>query len=288
MAKLLLGKAVNEAINHRVSQKVDFLKRQGIAPRLAIVRCGDNPSDVAYEKGAVKKAGVVGIETQRIVLPESISKADLISQLHSLNQDESVDGVLLLRPLPKHLRADEGEIVNALDYRKDVDCMTDLSNAGVYLGKEIGFPPCTPSAVMEILDYYGIDVKGKNITVIGRSLVVGKPVAMMLMARHATVTICHTRTVDVAAIARRADIIVSAAGALGSLGADFVREGQIIIDVSVNWDPGKRDGQGGMAGDAVFEEIEPIVEAITPVPGGVGAVTTSVLMEHVVKAAEGK
>ena len=139
---------------------------------------------------------------------------------------------------------------------------------------------------MKILDFYGIDLKGKNVVVIGRSLVVGKPVTMMLMGRHATVTVCHTRTVDVAGIASKADIIVTSAGVLRSLTKDFVKPGQVVIDVSINWDPDKKDGQGGIAGDAVFEEVEPIVDAITPVPGGVGAVTTSVLMEHVVKAAE--
>jgi methylenetetrahydrofolate dehydrogenase (NADP+)/methenyltetrahydrofolate cyclohydrolase len=139
---------------------------------------------------------------------------------------------------------------------------------------------------MKILDFYGIDLKGKNVVVIGRSLVVGKPVTMMLMGKHATVTVCHTRTVDVAGIASKADIIVTAAGVLKSLTKDFVQPGQVVIDVSINWDPDKKDGKGGMAGDAVFEEVEPIVDAITPVPGGVGAVTTSVLMEHVVRAAE--
>jgi len=164
--------------------------------------------------------------------------------------------------------------------------MTDLSNAGVFMGKKLGFAPCTPQACMEILDYYGIDCKGKNAVVIGRSLVVGKPAAMMLLGKNATVTVCHTKTVDLPAIARQADILVSAAGVLNSLTRDFVRPGQIVIDVSINWDPSKKDGKGGIAGDAVFSEVEPIVEAITPVPGGVGTVTSSVLVGHVVEAAE--
>ena len=164
--------------------------------------------------------------------------------------------------------------------------MTDLSNAGVFMGKKLGFAPCTPQACMEILDYYGIDCKGKNAVVIGRSLVVGKPAAMMLLGKNATVTVCHTKTVDLPAIARQADILVSAAGVLNSLTKDFVRPGQIVIDVSINWDPSKKDGKGGIAGDAVFSEVEPVVEAITPVPGGVGTVTSSVLVGHVVEAAE--
>ena len=153
------------------------------------------------------------------------------------------------------------------------------------MGKQLGFAPCTPQACMEILDHYGIDCKGKTAVVIGRSLVVGRPAAMMLMQRNATVTICHTKTVDTAAIARQADILVTSAGVLNSLTAGYVRPGQIVIDVSINWDPTKKDGKGGIAGDADFAAVEPIVEAITPVPGGVGAVTTSVLIGHVVEAA---
>jgi len=196
----------------------------------------------------------------------------------------------MFRPLPKHLKADQNEICNRLDPKKDVDCMTDLSNAGVFEGRsDLGFAPCTPAACMEILDYYGIDCKGKNAVVIGRSLVVGKPAAMMLMGKNATVTVCHTKTVNTAEICRKADILVSAAGVLNSLTKDYVRPGQVVIDVSINWDenkPNARGGLGAIAGDAVYAEVEPIVEAITPVPGGVGSVTTSVLMKHVIEAAE--
>ena len=194
----------------------------------------------------------------------------------------------MFRPLPKHLKADQDEICNRLAPKKDVDSMTHMSNAGVFEGQDLGYAPCTPAACMEILDHYGIDCKGKNAVVIGRSLVVGKPAAMMLMAKNATVTICHTRTVNTAEICRNADIIVTAAGVLNSLTKDFVREGQIVIDVSMNWNPEKitSKGKGGMSGDCIFEEVEPIVEAITPVPGGGGAVTTSLLMKHVVEAAE--
>ena len=275
MAKQLLGKEVTEA-----------LKEKGIEPKLAIVRCGENPSDISYEKGAMKRAETIGVLTERILLPEDVSKEDLIAKIKELNADTSVHGVLLFRPLPKHLKPYQSEIENTLAAEKDVDCMTDLSNAGVYEGKELGFPPCTPQACMEILDYYGIELKGKNVCVIGRSLVVGKPVAMMLMAKHATITVCHTRTVDVESIAKKAEIIVTSAGVLNSLTKDYVSPGQIVIDVSINWDPTKKEGKGGIAGDAVFDEVEPIVEAITPVPGGVGSVTTSVLIDHVVTAAE--
>ena len=286
MAKQLLGKEVTEALNAKMTARCEALKEKGIEPKLAIVRCGENPSDISYEKGAMKRAETIGVLTERILLPEDVSKEDLIAKIKELNADTSVHGVLLFRPLPKHLKPYQSEIENTLAAEKDVDCMTDLSNAGVYEGKELGFPPCTPQACMEILDYYGIELKGKNVCVIGRSLVVGKPVAMMLMAKHATITVCHTRTVDVESIAKKAEIIVTSAGVLNSLTKDYVSPGQIVIDVSINWDPTKKEGKGGIAGDAVFEEVEPIVEAITPVPGGVGSVTTSVLIDHVVTAAE--
>ena len=269
--------------------RVAALKEKGVSPKLAIVRCGENPSDLSYEKGATARAELIGVEVQKFVLPEDVTKEALIAQIEAINADDSIHGCLMFRPLPKHLKADQDEICNHLAACKDVDCMTDLSNAGVFTGKKLGFAPCTPQACMEILDYYGIDCKGKNAVVIGRSLVVGKPAAMMLMAKNATVTVCHTKTVDVAGIARKADILVSAAGVLNSLTKDYVSEGQIVIDVSINWDPEKinsKGGKGAIAGDAVFSEVEPIVGAITPVPGGVGSVTTSVLIGHVVEAAE--
>ena len=286
MAKQLLGKEVTAALNDKIKARVKVMRGKGIVPNLGIIRCGEDPSDLAYEKGAVKRAESVGINVVKFLLPRDVSKEDLLAKIDEINADYHIHGVLMFRPLPDHLKEYESEICNRLDPDKDIDCMTDLSNAGIFMGKELGFPPCTPQACMEILDYYGIDLKGKNVVVIGRSLVVGKPVAMMLMKKNATVTICHTKTVDLAGIARKADIIVSSAGVLKSLTKDFVSPGQIVIDVSINWDPDKKDGAGGIAGDAVFEEVEPIVEAITPVPGGVGSVTTSILMEHVISATE--
>ena len=286
MAELFKGPAVAADMIEKMAAKVARLKENGVQPCLAILRVGEKENDLAYERGAAKRAEACGVEIENVLYPEDVTKEELITGIEKLNGDDSIHGVLLFRPLPGELRKCESEIANHLLPEKDVDCMTDLSHVGVYIGKELGFPPCTPEACMKILDFYGIDPKGKNVVVIGRSLVVGKPVTMMLMGRHATVTVCHTRTVDVAGIASKADIIVTAAGVLKSLTKDFVRPGQIVIDVSINWDPAKKDGKGGMAGDAVFEEVEPIVDAITPVPGGVGTVTTSVLMEHVVKAAE--
>ena len=282
MAKRLLGKEVNEKLNARIIADCEALKAQGIQPTLAIVRCGERPDDLSYEKGATKRAETLGVAVEKFLLSEDVSKEELLKVIDEINANDKIHGVLMFRPLPKHLKADQDEICNRLDPRKDVDGMTDLSNAGVFMGKTLGFAPCTPSACMEILAHYGIDLTGKKAVVIGRSLVVGKPLGMMLMGKNATVTTCHTRTKDVPSVTREADILVSAAGVLKSLTKDYVRPGQIVIDVSINWDEEK----GGIAGDAVFDEVEPIVEAITPVPGGVGAVTTSVLIGHVVEAAK--
>ena len=288
MAKQLLGKEVTAALNEKIMGQVAELKEKGIEPKLCIIRVGENSSDISYEKGATKRCETLGVAVEKILLPEEVTKEELLAVIDKVNKDTSIHGVLLFRPLPKHLKADQSEIENALDPAKDVDCMTDGSMSGVFTGKPLGFPPCTPQACMEILDYYGIDCKGKTAVVIGRSLVVGKPAAMMLMAKNATVTICHTKTVNTAEIAKNADILVSAAGVLNSLTKDYVRPGQVVIDVSINWDaekPNSKGGKGAIAGDAVYSEVEPIVEAITPVPGGVGAVTTSVLVGHVVEAA---
>ena len=288
MAKQLLGKEVNEALVAALQGRTAALKEKGVTPTLGIIRLGENPSDLSYEKGATKRAEEVGVAVKNYILPEETTKEELLKVIDGINADDSVHGVLMFRPLPKHLKADQDEICNRLDPKKDVDSMTHMSNAGVFEGQDLGYAPCTPAACMEILDHYGIDCKGKNAVVIGRSLVVGKPAAMMLMAKNATVTICHTKTVNTAEICKKADIIVTAAGVLNSLTKDFVSEGQIVIDVSMNWNPEKitSKGKGGMSGDCIFDEVEPVVGAITPVPGGVGAVTTTVLMKHVVEAAE--
>ena len=290
MAKLLLGKEVNEALVANLQGRTAALRDKGINPTLGIIRVGARPDDLSYEKGAIKKAEQVGIDVKVLELPEDADREAVLAAVDQVNADDSIHGVLMFQPFPAHLRPYQREICNRLDPKKDMDCLTDLSSAGVYQGRsDLGYAPCTPAACMEILDYYGIDCKGKNAVVIGRSLVVGKPAGMMLMGKNATVTTCHTKTVNTAEICKNADIIVSAAGVLNSLTAEYVRPGQIVIDVSINWDENKinaRGGKGGIAGDAKFDEVEAIVDAITPVPGGVGAVTTTVLMKHVVEAAE--
>ena len=211
MAKQLLGKEVTAALNEKIIGQVAQLKEKGVSPKLGIIRVGERPDDISYETGATKRCDTLGVEVEKILLPEDVSKEELLEVIDKVNKDDSIHGVLMFRPLPAHLKAVQSEIENALDPAKDVDCMTHLSLAGVFEGKPLGFPPCTPQACMEILDYYGIDCKGKNAVVIGRSLVVGKPAAMMLMGKNATVTVCHTKTVDVPAIAREADILISCA-----------------------------------------------------------------------------
>ena len=278
MAKQLLGKEVTAALNEKIKANVAALKEKGINPTLGIIRVGENGSDISYSRGATKRCETLGVECVKILLPEDVSQEELLATIDKVNKDDSIHGVLLFRPLPKHL--DQSVIENALDPAKDVDCMTDGSMSGVFTGKQVGFPPCTPQACMEILDHYGIDCTGKKAVVIGRSLVVGKPAAMMLIKKNATVTVCHTKTVDMPSVAKEADIIIVAAGRAGVVGADYVKPGQTIIDVGINV-----NAEGKLCGDVDYAAVEPIVDAITPVPGGVGSVTTSVLVGHVVEAA---
>lgn len=279
MAEILKGAPVVAQLNEKLTRKVAELNAGDIYPQLAILRVGEKPDDIAYERGAVKRCEKVGVLVRQVTLPAAVSQVALLDAVTELNQDKKVHGVLLLRPLPDTI--DEQLICNALAPEKDVDGITNASSAGVYAGTDIGYPPCTPQACMEILDYYGIDPKGKKTVVIGRSLVVGKPVAMMLIKKHATVTICHTRTIDMPAVCREAEILIAAAGKAGMVKADHLSPGQIVLDVGINMDE-----EGKMQGDVSFETAESIVRAITPVPGGVGTVTTSVLVKHVVEAAE--
>ena len=281
MAKRLLGKEVTAALNERIKADAEALKAKGVNPTLCIIRVGENESDISYERGATKRCETLGVACEKILLPEDVSKEELLATIDKVNKNDQIHGVLLFRPLPKHL--DQSVIENALDPAKDVDCMTDGSMSGVFTGKNVGFPPCTPQACMEILDHYGIDCTGKKAVVVGRSLVVGKPAAMMLIKKNATVTVCHTRTVDMPSVVREADIVIVAAGRAGVVDDTYLRAGQVVIDVGINV-----NAEGKLCGDVDFEKAEPIVEAITPVPGGVGSVTTSVLVGHVVEAAKRK
>lgn len=278
MAKQLLGKEVTAALNERIKADVAKLNEKGIKPTLGIIRVGERPDDLSYERGATKRCETLGVEYKKYLLPADVSQEELLKVIDEVNKDDNIHGVLMFRPLPKHI--DQTVVENALAAEKDVDCQTDASLGGVFTGKKVGFPPCTPQACMEILDHYGIDCTGKKAVVIGRSLVVGKPAAMMLIKKNATVTVCHTRTVDMPSVTREADIVIVAAGRAGVVGAEYVSEGQIVIDVGINV-----NAEGKLCGDVDYAAVEPIVEAITPVPGGVGSVTTSVLVGHVVEAA---
>jgi methylenetetrahydrofolate dehydrogenase (NADP+) / methenyltetrahydrofolate cyclohydrolase len=220
LAEILKGADVVAALNEKMTAEVTALKESGITPTLAILRVGERPDEISYETGATKRCATVGVAVKHVLLPENIDQATLLSAVEDLNADDNVHGVLILFPLPKHI---DGEAVrNALNPKKDVDGITDISVAGVFTGaSHKGFAPCTPHACMEILDYYGVDCTGKKAVVIGRSLVVGKPAAMMLLAKNATITVCHTKTVDMPAIVRDADIIIVAAGKMNAITAEY-------------------------------------------------------------------
>ncbi len=279
MAELWKGAPVAAAITERLIPRVEALKARGIVPTLAIVRVGERPDDISYETGAMKRCDKIGVAVKRFVFPADCSRERLLGVMGEINQDPAVHGCLMFRPLPD--RAMEEAVCALLDPAKDVDGMTPGSLARVFAGKGAGYPPCTAQACMEILAHYGVELAGKRVTVMGRSLVVGKPVSMMLQAQNATVTMCHTRTVDLPAECRRAEILIAAAGKAGVVTAEHTAPGQVVIDVGIHVDE-----NGRFCGDAAFDEVEPVVSAITPVPGGVGAVTTAVLCKHVIEAAE--
>lgn len=279
MAEILKGKPVADAICEEVKARALTLSEQGITPTLAILRVGEREDDLSYERGAMKRCEQVGVLVKNVVLPADVAMEVLYETIETLNNDDSVHGILMFRPLPKHIDGEKAR--NLIAASKDVDGCTDLSLAGVFTGGKIGYAPCTAEAAVAILKHYGIALSGKKVTVIGRSLVIGRPVSLLLMQENATVTICHTRTVDVPSVARNADIIVAASGQMESVDASYLREGQVVIDVGIGWNEAKQK----LCGDVLFDEAEPIVSKITPVPGGVGSVTTSILVRHVVEAA---
>lgn len=278
MAEFFKGAPVSAALSERIRADVQALGARGVMPRLAIVRAGASPDDLAYERGASKRAAALGVETETVALPLDVTQARLLDELARLNAAPEVHGILLLRPLPAHI--DEAAACNAILPDKDVDGVTNASLAAVFTGAPHGFAPCTAAACIALLDHYGVELAGKRAVVVGRSLVVGRPLAMLLLHRNATVTLCHTRTRDLAAVCREADILVAAAGREGVVGAAHVSAGQVVLDVGIHV---REDGT--LCGDVVFDEVEPVVAAVTPVPGGVGSVTTAVLLRHVVQAA---
>ena len=279
MAEILKGAPVANAITEDLAARAEKLRARGIDPCLAILRVGERPEDLTYERGILKRCEKVGIRVLPVLLPDDCTQAALTEAIEKINGDAGIHGCLLFRPLPPHL--DGQAAAEALMPCKDVDSMTSASLLSVFTGRGEGYAPCTAQSCMEILDYYGIDPAGKRAAVIGRSLVIGKPVSMLLQARNATVTMCHTRTLDLAAVCRQAEILIVAAGKAGTVDAGFASPDQVVVDVGINPAPG-----GGICGDVRFEEVEPLVKAISPVPGGVGSVTTAVLCKHVIEAAE--
>ncbi|MBQ6654410.1 MAG: bifunctional 5,10-methylenetetrahydrofolate dehydrogenase/5,10-methenyltetrahydrofolate cyclohydrolase [Erysipelotrichaceae bacterium] len=280
MANILYGAPVGQAINEKTVQIVSRLAEKRIIPTLATIRIGAKDDDVAYEKNAVKRCETLGMKVITTVLEETVEAQTFYDTLSGLNADPAVHGILMFRPLPGHI--DEEKARNLISPEKDLDGGSDLSLASLLTGKGAGFAPATAQAVMDILDYYQIPVKGANVAVLGRSLVIGKPVALLLLNRNATVTICHTRTVNTEEVCRNSDIIVSATGQIESFGRAYFHAGQTVIDVGIKYSEEKQR----ICGDIIFDEVEPRVDNITPVPKGVGSVTTAVLANHLALAAE--
>lgn len=282
MSRLLCGKAAASELDKETEKRVAALKERGITPCLAVLRVGEDPGALSYERGTLKCCRRVGIAVKPVALPADAAQEKLIETIEELNRDEKVHGVLILTPLPKAL--DKKAACAALAVKKDVDGVTAGAMAKVYSGAGEGFAPCTAEAVLEMLRFYQIELSGKKVAVIGRSLVVGRPTALLLMQADATVTLCHSKTENMAELVQAADIVVVAIGKAESLGKEYFRPGQIIIDVGTNWSESRQK----LVGDVKFDEAEPLAAAISPVPGGVGSITTSILASHVVRAAENK
>ena len=275
------GSPVAAAITEECKEKIAILKEKGIVPTLAIIRVGARPDDESYERGAEKRFAGAGAAIKRFILQEDATQEELENVINKVNEDKSIHGILLFRPLPKHMN--ESRIKQLISMEKDVDGMSYAGLGGLMAsktGKIQSYAPCTPTAVIEVLDYYGVDVTGKKVAIVGRSSVVGMPLAVMLIQKNATVTVCHTKTNDLCEECRNADVIVASAGKAKMIGEDYLSNGQILIDVGINFLDGK------LCGDIDFEQAIDYASAITPVPGGVGAVTTSVLLKHTVISAE--
>jgi methylenetetrahydrofolate dehydrogenase (NADP+)/methenyltetrahydrofolate cyclohydrolase len=281
MAERLSGKVVADALKIELTKKVEELKAKGFTPKLGIIRVGARPDDLFYEGGAKKTCTSVGMEFEVFELPEDIDQAKMEETVKSVGANKAINGILMFAPLPKHL--DAKTIRTLIPVEKDVDCMTVGGAAKVYTDDLTGFPPCTPTACIEILKHFNIPMFGKNAVVLGRSQVVGKPVAMLLLREQATVTICHSKTADLAGVCAGADILIASVGRAKIVKKNFVKPGQVIIDVGINDDPAN---PGKYCGDVDYAEVEPIVDKITPVPGGVGSVTTVVLCKQTVRACE--
>lgn len=275
--KIIKGKPVADRITENLIEETKKLKELDIVPKLAIVRIGENPDDMSYERGAMNRCAKIGIDVQNIVLQGDVSEGEYIEVIKNLNDDKNINGILCLRPLPKNIN--ENKVKSIIDAKKDVDCFNPINSAKLFEGEKDGYAPCTPEAVMKILNHYEVDLSGKKVVVLGRSLIVGKPVSIMLMGENATVTICHSKTENLAEEAKNADVLVAAIGRAKMVDKSYIKEGATVIDVGINVDE-----SGNLCGDVDTESAIGIAKMITPVPAGVGSVTTSVLAEHVIKA----
>ncbi|MBQ3724321.1 MAG: bifunctional 5,10-methylenetetrahydrofolate dehydrogenase/5,10-methenyltetrahydrofolate cyclohydrolase [Oscillospiraceae bacterium] len=278
MAEILKGAPVAAALTEELSRRSAALRDKGVAPCLAIVRLGARDDDLAYERAAMKRCDAAGIAVRQMVLPEDADTEAVLDVIRDINEDDAVHSCLIMRPLPRGV--DEAAVCAALAPQKDADGITPGAMAAVYEGR--GGAPCTAEACLTLLRHYGVAIGGKRAVVVGRSAVIGRPAAMLLLGGNATVTICHSHTADLPAIVREADIVIAALGKAEALGAECFRAGQTVVDVGIHYSQAK----GRMVGDVDFDAAAPIVDAITPVPGGVGAVTTAVLCRHVIEAAE--
>lgn len=278
-SNLLKGKPVADRICEDIAKRVQNLNKKSVIPTLAIVRVGNKPDDIYYERSAIKRMDGVGIKVKSLVFDNDIYQQELEKHVHDLSNNASINGILILMPLPKHLS--EKDIKACICPTKDIDGLTDKSMLGLYDGTNTGFEPCTPGAVMELLEYNNIDLYGKNVVILGRSLVVGKPLSMLMLNKNATVTICHSKTKNIKELCRQADILVAAVGKAKMVTDEYVSKNTIVIDVGIN-----QDENGNMCGDVDFESVSKVVHSITPVPGGIGSITTAVLAKHVVISAE--
>ena len=279
MAIRLAGKPVSDALQAEIAERIEACRGRGVEPAMLLIRVGEREDDLSYERTILKRCEKLGILVQQKVFPADCTQEELTACIREGNADAKIHGIMMFRPLPKHLN--EQQVIRAIDYRKDIDSVTRLSMAGIYADDPKVFPPCTAEAVMRILDYYEIPLEGKRAVIVGRSQVIGKPAAMLLMKRNATITVCHSRTQDLKKVTKEAELVVAAIGKPEMLDGSYFSEGQTIIDVGIHF----RD-DGSMCGDVKYDEAEPLASAITPVPGGIGSVTTSVLLEHIVRAAE--
>lgn len=272
----LRGKKVSDGIKEYVSKELETLT---FVPKLAIVRVGENPDDMSYERGATKKLKSFGLDVASYVFPQDISDEDFKKAFKDINEDDEVTGILLLRPLPRTIN--EKDIENMIDPKKDLDSISPINIAKVFAGDTTGFSPCTAEAVIEVLKAYDIELTGKRVTVVGRSMVVGKPVSMLLLKENATVTMTHTKTVDLRKTCSDAEIVIAAAGRAKMLNSDYCGQDAVMIDVGINVDE-----NGKLCGDVDYATLDGKASAATPVPGGVGTVTTAVLAKHLIQAAK--